>query len=74
MPTDASLSPSPCVCEKRALKSIYGKLYTSRIDPVSFGIMAGHVRGCYQDKYNHKPEKSAGNDTLVGLYWINKGR
>ena len=32
--------------EKRALKSIYGKLYTSRIDPVSFGIMAGHVRGC----------------------------
>ena len=48
--------------EKRALKSIYGKLYTSRIDPVSFAIMAGHVRGCYQDKYNHKPEKSAGND------------
>ena len=48
--------------EKRALKSIYGKLYTARIDPVSFGIMAGHVRGCYQDKYNHKPEKTAGND------------
>ena len=48
--------------EKRALKSIYGKLYASRIDPFSFGIMAGHVRGCYQDKYRGRPEKCNGND------------
>jgi len=48
--------------ERRALKSIYGKLYASRIDPFSFGIMAGHVRGCYQDKYHGRPEKCNGND------------